>query len=383
MPTIPQTDPHANYLAHRTELDAAIQNVLDGGRYILGEQVAAFEHEFASYLGVREGVGVGSGTEALHLALLALGAGPGKVVYTVSHTAVATVAAIEMTGATAHLVDIDRATMTMDARRLEDEIAHTDPREGVPLGVVPVHLYGMPADIPAIMRIAERTGLVVLEDCAQAHGALIDGRTVGSWGAIAAYSFYPTKNLGALGDGGAVMVDDPALAARVRLLRQYGWQERYVSHISGINSRLDELQAGILRVKLRYLDSENARRAELAAIYDQELLGCSLLLPAPAPAGSRHVYHQYAVRTPNRDRLKDYLAERGIGTLVHYPVPVHLQPAYRERLPGCERLPESEEAARTVLSLPMYPELTEDAVHEVCGAILAAEREGVLAGPVR
>jgi dTDP-4-amino-4,6-dideoxygalactose transaminase len=372
-PSIPQTDPRANYLAHREEIDAAIAAVLEGGRYILGREVAAFEAEFATHIGIRHALGVASGTDALDLALRAVGIGTGDVVFTVSHTAVATVAAIERCGAVPVLVDIDPATYTMDPNHLEGTVkALVDGRlsavTGRPSAVVPVHLYGHPADMPAILEIAGCYNLRVIEDCAQAHGAVLRGHKVGTWGHLAAFSFYPTKNLGALGDGGAVVTDDTGLAERVRLLRQYGWRQRYVSEVAGSNSRLDELQAAILRVKLRYLDQENARRREIAQAYDRLLVDTGLGLPDCWPA-AEHVYHQYVVRTLWRDALRVYLREHGVSTLIHYPQAVHQQPAYAGRLltNGC--LPHSEQAAAQVLSLPMYPELTDAQVAQVAEAI--------------
>jgi dTDP-4-amino-4,6-dideoxygalactose transaminase len=358
---IPQTDPKANYLAHKEEIERAIAEVLDGGLYILGTQVAAFEQEFAAYLGVAHGIGTASGTDALHLALRACGIGPGDAVITVSHTAVASVAAIELAGAAPVLVDVDPKTFTLDPNRLEDALRAG--RGVQPKAVIPVHLYGHPADMPAIMDIAGRSSLVVIEDCAQSHGASIQGRKAGSWGHMAAFSFYPTKNLGALGDAGAVMTNDPELAGRARRLREYGWRERYVSEISGMNTRLDELQAAILRVKLRYLDHENARRRELAVLYGKVLGETALALPRVGREVF-HVYHQYAVLSPWRDALRNYLRSEGIGTLIHYPVPIHMQPAYRHRVLalGMER---TEEIARQVLSLPMNAELTEDQVGTV------------------
>ncbi|MCX6030458.1 MAG: DegT/DnrJ/EryC1/StrS family aminotransferase [Chloroflexi bacterium] len=384
---IPQTDPRANYLAHKDEIDAAIAGVLMAGRYILGAQVAAFEAEFAGYLGAGHALGVGSGTDALHLAVRACALPPAAPIFTVSHTAVATVAAVELAGATPVLVDIDPAGFTMDPNRLEDTIKHVPGTFGsawhvsAPFrgAIIPVHLYGHPADMAAIQEIARRHDLAVIEDCAQAHGASIAKRKtknengdqrVGTFGHIAAFSFYPTKNLGALGDGGAVVTNDGELAGRVRLLREYGWRERYVSDIPGLNSRLDELQATILRVKLRYLDAENARRRQIAADYDRLLADTGLRLPAVRP-GVTHVYHQYAVRSTHRDALQAYLRERDIGALIHYPVPVHLQPAYRGRLPGADALPATEAAAREVLSLPIYPELRADQVQAVSQEIRA------------
>lgn len=329
---------------------------------VLGQEVAAFEEEFAAYIGVRHAIGVASGTDALHLAMRAYGIGPGDEVITVSHTAVATVAAIELCGATPVLVDIDIATYTIDPNQLESAMTQQTK------AVIPVHLYGHPADMESIISVAHRHGLWVIEDCAQSHGAVYKGRKAGAWGHIAAFSFYPTKNLGALGDGGMAVTDDADLADRVRLLRQYGWCRRYVSEVPSTNSRLDELQAAVLRVKLRYLDRENARRRKIAGTYTHLLADTSLRLPA-SHAGAEHVYHQYAVRTPQRDTLQAYMQEQGIGTLIHYPQPVHLQPAYADRLAAKGALPHSERAAAEVLSLPMYPELSDEQIELVADAI--------------
>jgi len=368
------SDPRANYLAHRGEIDQAIGRVLEKGRYILGEEAVAFEQEFARYMGLREAVGVGNGTDALHVALRACGVGPGDAVLTVSHTAVATVAATELAGATPVLVDIDPATYTLSPQHLADTLAAMVSRRTAsaprPKAVIPVHLYGHPADLPAILDIARRYELYVVEDCAQSHGATLQGRKTGTWGNLAAFSFYPTKNLGALGDGGAVATDDPRLGERVRLLREYGWRERYISELAGLNTRLDELQAAILRVKLRYLDRENARRRELARIYDAALSGTRLVTPVQA-TGAEHVYHQYIVRTGRRDDLRAFLKDHAVGTLIHYPVPVHLQPAYRGRIAlGDGGLPYTERAATEIVSLPMYPELTDAQVEHV-GELMA------------
>lgn len=364
--TIPQTNPRAGYHARREEIDTAIARVLESGWYILGAEVAGFEREFASYLGVGHAVGVGSGTEALHLALQACGVGVGDSVFTVSHTAVATVAAIGLCGGVPVFVDIDPETFTMDPDCLERAIRKSP--GGRPKAVVPVHLYGLPADMAAIGEIAMRHGLRVVEDCAQSHGALFRGKKTGAIGDIAAFSFYPTKNLGALGDAGIVVTDDPELADRVRLLREYGWRERYVSCVQGTNSRLDELQAAILRVKLRYLDGDNSSRRRIAGLYDTLLEGTGLVLPG-GRAGAEHVYHQYVVRSRERDALRGHLRERGIGTLVHYPIPVHQQPAYAAHNGEGDRLSHTEKAAGEILSLPMYPELDEESVRRVCSEI--------------
>jgi dTDP-4-amino-4,6-dideoxygalactose transaminase len=295
-------------------------------------------------------MGVGSGTDALNVALRAFGVGVGDLVATVSHTAVATVAAIEMAGATPVLVDIDPATFAMDPGALEAVLKTTTVR-----AVIPVHLYGQPADMAAINEISRRHGAVVIEDCAQSHG-----HATGMLSDAAAFSFYPTKNLGALGDGGCVVTSDAKIAERCRMIREYGWRNRYVSEIAGVNSRLDEMQAAILRVKLRYLDVANAKRAAIAAVYRE-----MLELP-DADAG--HVYHQFVIRTKRRDALRAFLTENGVGTLIHYPVPVHLQPAYSGRL-AAGALGQTEAAAREVLSLPMYPELPLESAQVVAAQI--------------
>ena len=360
--SISLVDLKAAYRRLQTEIDAATARVMSSGWYILGPEVAAFESEFAAYLGVEQAVGVASGTDAVLLALRALGIGPGDEVITVAHTAVATVAAIELAGATPRLVDIDAATYTLDPAQLAAAIT---PRTRA---VVPVHLYGAPADMDAVLAVAHAHGLLIVEDCAQAHGARYRGRMVGALGDAAAFSFYPTKNLGALGDGGAVATNRPEVAERLRLLRQYGWRERYVSDVTGTNSRLDELQAAILRVRLRHLDEENEARRRLAARYDAALAGLPITLPT-ARADDRAVYHLYVIRTAVRDALAAHLRARGIGTGVHYPVPVHRQPAYAHLGCGPGSLPATEAAAAEVLSLPMYPDLLPTAVDTIAAAI--------------
>lgn len=351
----------SSYLAHQAEINDAVRVVLESGWYILGRETAAFEAEFADYCGAFGCVGVNSGTDALYLALRACDIGPGDEVITVAHTAVATVAAIRMTGATPVLVDIDPQTYTMAPAALAKAITPAT------RAVIPVHLYGHPADMDAILSVSG--DMVVIEDCAQAHGALYKGKPVGSFGALACYSFYPTKNLGALGDGGAVTSNHSDLLEKVRLLREYGWtpQARYVSTIEGINSRLDEIQAAILRVRLRHLAAENEQRRALAALYNK-LLPPTLKKPVEL-ADCRHVYHLYVVQHPHRDRLRTRLAGAGIGTGIHYPTPVHLQPAYTQGQVQAHALPFTEQAAREVLSLPMYPALTEEQVHTVAAAV--------------
>lgn len=354
-------NPRAQYEAHKDAIDAAVRRVLESGRYILGDEVVAFEREFADFIGVPHAVGVGSGTEALHLAFAACGTGEGDEVITVAHTAVATVAAIELSGATPVLVDIDPDYFTLDPLQLEAAITSRTK------AIVPVHIYGQPADLGAITSIAARYGIRVIEDCAQAHGATYRGKRVGSWGDIGCFSFYPTKNLGAIGDGGAITTNDSELAERVRCLREYGWVERNVSSTPGWNSRLDELQAAILRVKLQFLDADNERRCEIAASYDKLLADFDLVLPARR-ADATHVFHLYVARSTERDDLLGALRSTGVGAMIHYPSPVHLQPAYFGRFAGAEKLPNTERAAKEILSLPIYPELTDAEVQKVAAA---------------
>ncbi len=361
-------DPKRNYIAHRQHIVSAIQRVLDGGWYILGQEVEAFEREFAAYIGVAHGIGVASGTDAVLLALRAAGVGAGDAVVTVSHTAVATVAAIELAGAIPVLVDVDPETFTMDVQALE---AALELRPGVK-AIVAVHLYGHPADMPRILEIASRYGAAVVEDCAQSHGASIEGRKTGAWGNVAAFSFYPTKNLGALGDGGAIVTNDAGIADRARILRQYGWRTRYVSDVAGLNSRLDEMQAAILRVKLPHLDIENNKRREIAARYDRALASSPLRLPVAKP-NVHHVYHQYTVRYDRRDSLQAALKTAGVGTAVLYPQPVHRQGAYSGRLPQ-SNLVHTEKICREILCLPMHPHLRDDEVQTVIDAVLEAVR---------
>lgn len=369
--TVPQADPGASYRAQKAEIDAAIARALDSGWYILGKEGAAFEAEFAAWQGAKRAVGVANGTDALALILRGLGIGPGAAVATVSHTAVATVAAIEMVGATPVLIDIAPDTYTMDPAELAAVLAAPPP--GLPpiRAVIPVHIYGQPAAVAEIIRAADAHGAAVIEDCSQSHGALIGARKCGTLGAAAAFSLYPTKNLGALGDGGVLSTDDEALAERIGALRQYGWRERYVSDMAGVNSRLDEVQAAALRVKLAVLDAANARRQAIAAAYDAALAGGPLTPPARRP-GTSHVFHQYVLRCRDRAAIQAALRARGIATNIHYPVPVHLQPAYRGRVAlGPAQCAETARAAGEVLSLPMFPELTDAQVGAVCAALRA------------
>ena len=293
---------------------------------------------------------------------MACGINPGDEVITVSHTAVATVAAIELAGATPVLVDIEPDYYTIDTSRLEAAItARTK-------AIIPVHLYGQPADLGMILKIASKYGLKVIEDCAQAHGAKYKGKHIGSYGDMACFSFYPTKNLGAIGDGGMVVTNQTRLAQQARLLREYGWAERYVSHVPGWNSRLDEIQAAVLRVKLRYLDQDNAARVNIAAMYNERLSNYTLVTPAVRKDGT-HVYHLYVVRSSKRNELQQHLRDEGIIALIHYPVPVHLQPAFKKRIVCIDKMLGTELAAQEVISLPIYPELSESDMSVVIESI--------------
>ena len=364
---IPQANPGAGYRALKTEIDAAVARALSSGWYILGNELRSFEAEFAAWLGVPHVIGCGNGTDAIALALRGLGIGPRCTVVTVSHTAVATVAAIEMAGATPLLVDIDPVHYTLDPAALED-VLRTPPPGLPPIrAVVVVHLYGQPADLDRIVPICRRHGVRLIEDCAQAHGARLHGQRVGTFGDAATFSFYPTKNLGALGDGGAVAVRDADLAARIAALRQYGWRQHYISSEVGVNSRLDEIQAAILRAKLPHLDAQNARRQAIAAAYTAAM---PAHLAAPAIRdGASHVFHLYVLRAQGRDALQADLRGMGVGTGIHYPVPVHQQPAYKGRLRVWDGCRETERASAGILSLPLYPELTDDEVQAVCDAV--------------
>ena len=360
---IPLIDLTIQHHELRNEINAAIQGVLDRADFILGQDVAKLEEEFAAYCGVKYAIGVDSGLSALELSLRALGIGPGDEVVVPTHTFTATAAAVTFTGAKPIFVDADPETWNIDVTKIE---AALTPRTKA---ILPVHLYGLPVDMHMILGIAEKYKLLVVEDACQAHGAKYKGKITGSLGNAGGFSFYPTKNLGAIGDGGAVVTNSPALAEKVQLLRQYGWKQRYISQIKGMNSRLDELQAGFLRVKLRHLEAWNQRRRQLASLYMDLLSGSDVTLP-PQPADVEPVFHQFVIRHPKRDALRETLRAQGIHTVVHYPHPIHLQPGYVNLGLGRGSLPNSEQAADEVLSLPMYPELTEDEVRRVADACL-------------
>ncbi len=369
---VPLLDLKAQYRAIKSELDAAVIHVLENAQFILGPEVVAFETEFAAYVDAREAVGVNSGTSALHhLALLAAGVGPGDEVITVPFTFVATAAAIVYTGATPVFVDIDPVTFNIDVAAIEGAIT---PRTKA---IMPVHLFGQPADMDPIMEIARRRNLVVIEDAAQSHGAEYRGRRAGSIGDMACFSFYPAKNLGACGEGGAVTTNNPEFARKIRILRDWGSEKKYVHEVKGYNYRLEGIQAAILRVKLRHLeDWTNARRGH-ARRYAELLNGCPVRLPQEM-AYARHVYHVYTLRAANRDQLRDELLQREIQTGIHYPIPIHLQPAYADLNYGPGDFPEAERACAEVLALPIFPEMSDSQLHEVAAAL----QQACLAGRV-
>ena len=357
----------AHYDAHRESIDAAVRRTLESGWYVLGQEIASFEREFAAYLGVRHCVGVGNGTDAIEVALRALGVGAGDEVITVSHTATFTAVGIAGAGARPVFVDIDEASYTMAPHGLARAVTAKTK------AVVPVHLYGAPADLDAIDH-ALAGKIPIVEDVAQATGAMLRGRRLGSIGTLGCFSFYPTKNLGAFGDGGAVTTNDDALAERLRQIRNGGQVDRYLHAIPGVNSRLDEMQAAILRAQLPHLDAMNARRREIAARYTSGLSGLSgLALPPAEPADRRFVHHLYVVRSRARDALRAALQERGIGAQVHYPIPAHRQPAFAADASGVV-LPVTDRASQEVLSLPLYPELSNAEVDEVIAAVRDAVR---------
>lgn len=360
---IPWASPQAQYRAHQKSIQNAIGRVLESGNYILGDDVTSFERAFAEYCGVGYAVGVGNGTDALVLALKSLGVGPGDEVITVSHTAVATVAAIIATGSTPVLVDIEPEFYTIDPARIEDAISSRTK------AIVAVHLFGQAADMDAIGHIAKEKGLYVVEDCAQAVGARYHGRRVGSLGNIACFSFYPTKNLGAIGDGGMVATNDAGLASKVRRLGQYGWDELRETQDTGLNSRLDSLQAAILHAKLPYLDTDNARRVAIAQRYARGLADLPLALPAARPQ-TDHVFHLYVTACADRNGLMAHLGRQQIGSGIHYPVPVHRQKGYAERVIIPKGgLTVTEEIVGRILTLPMYPELGDQDVDTVVASI--------------
>jgi dTDP-4-amino-4,6-dideoxygalactose transaminase len=359
---IPFVELSTQFRSIEQEVRQAIEEVLASSRFILGPQGAAFEEEFAAYLGAGHAVGVASGTDAIHLALRAVGVGSGDEVITAANTCVPTVAGISATGATPVLIDADPRTFTMDPGQLEAAIT---PRTKA---IVPVHLYGHSCDMAPILETAQTHGIAVVEDCAQAHGAAYRGKRCGTFGQAAAFSFYPTKNLGAYGDAGAVVTSDARVADAVRKLRNYGEEQRYYHSVKGFNSRLDEIQAAILRVKLRHLDGWNEARRDRADAYRRRLEGLPVTLPFEA-RWAKHIYHLFVIRSDQRDALQAHLRREGISTLMHYPVPIHLQKAYADLGLSKGAFPEAEQACNEVLSLPMYPELPFEAIEGAAKAI--------------
>lgn len=360
----PFLDLKAPYLELKGELDAAIGRVAGSGWYIGGAEVESFEEEYATYCGSTQAIGVANGLDALHLALRAMDVGPGDEVIVPSNTYIATWLAVSQCGATPVAVEPDARTFNIDPALIEAAIT---PRTKV---ILPVHLYGQPADMDPIIAIARRHGLRVLEDGAQAHGAKYKGRRLGAHGDAVAWSFYPGKNLGAMGDGGAVTTNDAYLADRIRVLRNYGSRVKYVNEVQGYNSRLDPIQAAILRVKLAHLDEWNARRRALSVLYQRGLADASLILPL-TPEWAEPVWHLYVVQHPKRDALQQALSRAGIGTLIHYPIPPHMQQAYGHLALGGGTFPLAERMAEGVLSLPMGPHLQVSQVDEVIAAVLA------------
>jgi dTDP-4-amino-4,6-dideoxygalactose transaminase len=358
---IPLVDLRAQYLSIKSEIDQAIQEVLDGTSFILGEMVKRFEQDFAEYCQAKYAVGVGNGTDALHLSLRACGVEKEDEVITVPNTFIATVEAITMAGARPAFVDINPKTYNMDPERLEEyiKLRLQDNRGKNKLkAVIPVHLFGQPAEMDSINEIAKRYGLKVIEDAAQAHGAEYRGKRVGSIGDVACFSFYPGKNLGAYGDGGAVVTNDEGIAKKVRMLRDHGRLKKYEHEFEGFNSRLDEIQAAILRVKLRRLDEWNESRRENAKLYNTSLQDVAAVAVPKVLEGILPVYHLYVIRVGKRDDLRNKLQEEGIATGIHYPIPLHLQPAYSYLGKGTGAFPRAEDTAEGILSLPMFPELT-------------------------
>lgn len=366
--TLSICDLKRQYQALRPEIDAAVAGVLASGHFIMGPSVKAFEAEVASYLGTDHAIAMNSGTDALHLALRALEIGPGDEVVTTAFTFAATSEAIGILGATPVLVDIDPATFNLRPDAVRQAITERT------RAIIPVHLYGQPADMGPLLDLASQRGIAVVEDCAQSIGATWHGRQTGTLGTIGCFSFFPTKNLGAAGDGGMCVTRDPALAERLRMLRSHGWKRKYYQEVIGVNSRLDEMQAAILRVKLPHLADWNGRRRALAARYDRLLASMGGVRTPGTLPDTVPVFHQYTVRVPRRDSVSEALKRAGIETQVYYPYPLHLLPIHAPLGQGEGAFPEAERACREALSLPMFPELTDGEQDRVCEALEAALR---------
>jgi dTDP-4-amino-4,6-dideoxygalactose transaminase len=359
---IPLVDLKLQYETLKEEIRCGLEAVLESAQFVLGDQGKSLEEEVADYCGVRNAVGVASGTDALHLALRAAGIGPGDEVVTTPFTFIATAEAIAYVGARPVFVDIDPDTFNIDVARVEAALT------GRTRALLPVHLFGQPADLAPLADLCRRHELVLIEDCAQSFGASYRGRMTGAWGNLGCFSFFPSKNLGCYGDGGMVVTDDDELACRLRMLRNHGSRERYHHSVIGYNSRLDELQATVLRTKLKYLDGYNRARRLNASRYNERLGDSAVVTPVEDGLGT-HVYHQYTIRSPQRDRVREALASAGIASAIYYPVPLHQQEVFAADCAGV-RLPVVEKAAAEVLSLPMYPELTEEQIDRVCRTVL-------------
>lgn len=355
---IPCINPKASYLSYKDEIDKAIKRVLESGWYILDKEVASFEKEFASFIGTKYAIGVASGTDAITLALKSLDIGIGDEVITTSFTATATISAIELTGAKAIFVNIEEDFFTIDTSKIQDTITEKTK------AIVAVHIYGQPCNLDGILDIAKNNDLHVVEDCAQAHGAKYKGKMVGSMGDVSCFSFFPTKNLGAIGDGGAVLVNSSKLDEKLRMLRQYGWDEVRNSQFQGYNSRLDELQAAILRVKLKYLKDDIEKRNHIAKMYYENLKDTDFILPKVRNE-CYHAYHLFVIRSDNRDELVRFLKECGIVAIVHYDKAVHQENAYKEN----DTFPISEKCVKHIVSLPMYPELKDNDVKYIISSL--------------
>jgi dTDP-4-amino-4,6-dideoxygalactose transaminase len=373
---IPLVDLKAQYAGIKQEIDGAVHRVLDETDFINGSAVAEFEKSFAAYCGTRSAVGLANGTDALQLSLLALGIGHGDEVITAVNTFIATSEAISATGARPVFVDNDARTYTIDVTRIEEKIT---PRTRA---IIPIHLYGQPAAMDVVNEIAGRHNLAVIEDAAQAHGASFKGKTVGTLGRLACFSFYPGKNLGAYGDAGAIASNDEALANKVRMLANHGRLKKYEHEIEGYNSRLDTLQAAILSVKLRHLQSWTEKRQQHAAAYTKLLAGATEIVTPFVHPDASHVYHLYVVRVQQRERVQQALKEAGIATGIHYPIPLHLQPAYKHLGIPAGSFPVAERFANEILSLPMYPELTADQIVFICDVLMKACQSSTASKPV-
>ena len=355
-------NPKAQFTPHEIEIEKAIKKVLSSGFYILGEEVNLFEKEFASFTEVKFCIGAASGTDALMLALKATGIMPGDEVITVSHSAVATVAAIENISAVPVFADIEEKTRCIDPEKIIPLISEKT------RAIVPVHIYGQPAPMNEIVSIGKKYNLKIIEDCAQAHGAEIKGKKVGTFGDASAFSFYPTKNLGGIGDGGAVVTNSAEIERNVREISQYGWRERYISYIQGMNSRLDEIQAAILRVKLPSLSKNNEKRRKIADLYTNSIKDNKITPPSDI-SGTLHAMHLYVIECEERNELENYFKSNNIGTSLHYPKAIHEQPAYQNRILGSNKLPVTEELYSKILTLPLYPELSDNHVERICSAL--------------